>query len=202
MDVIKLSDLFLKQLQETSALEWTGIVSTVACIYLAAKEHILNWPVSIIACGAYAVLYYQFRLYGDSYLQIYFLLTAVYGWIFWTSKKDNQEKPVLSLSFKEMLYTLAAIVILTFVLSKYLDNFTDTDVPYADGCCTAISFVAQFLMTRKILQSWVLWIIVDILYVPLLFYKALLPTSILYAFLVPLAAKGYLDWKKSWQLTQ
>lgn len=202
MEITELFSLIIKQLEETSLLEWTGIVTTVACIYLAAKEHILNWPVSIVACAAYAVLYYRFQLYGDSYLQVYFLLTAIYGWIFWSRKEEHHEKPVVSLSSKEWLYTIFAILGFTLVLSKYLDEYTNTDVPYADGFCTAVSFIAQFLMTRKILQSWILWILVDICYVPLLFYKNLAFTAILYAFLVALAFKGYLDWKKTWQRTQ
>ncbi|WP_207535875.1 nicotinamide riboside transporter PnuC [Desertivirga arenae] len=202
MEITELFSLVVKQFEATTSLEWLGIVTTLACIYLAAKEHILNWPVSIIACGAYAALYYQYKLYGDSYLQIYFLLTAIYGWIYWIKNKEQHDKPVVSLNSREGLYTVLAIAIFTLALSKYLDEFTDTDVPYADGFCTAMSFVAQFLMTRKVLQNWLLWIIVDICYVPLLLYKNLAFTALLYLILVGLATKGYFDWKKTWKLSQ
>lgn len=202
MEINELSSLIVTQFEATSFLEWLGIVTTLACIYLAAKEHILNWPVSIIACASYAILYYQYKLYGDSYLQIYFLLTAIYGWSYWIRKKEQHDKPVVSLNLKEWLYTVLAIIVFTGLLSKYLDEFTDTDVPYADGFCTAMSFVAQFLMTRKVIQNWVLWIIVDICYVPLLLYKDLAFTALLYLILVGLAAKGYFDWKRTWKLAQ
>ncbi|WP_207424572.1 nicotinamide riboside transporter PnuC [Desertivirga brevis] len=202
MDINQLFSLVVKQFEETSWLEWLGIVTTLACIYLAAKEHILNWPVSIIACGAYSMLYYQYKLYGDSYLQIYFLITAIYGWVYWLRKKQQKDKPVVSLTSKEWLYTVFAITFFTIALSKYLDKFTDTDVPYADGFCTAMSFVAQFLMTRKVIQNWILWIIVDLCYVPLLLYKDLAFTALLYLILVGLAAKGYFEWKKTWKLAQ
>lgn len=188
----------LIQFKQTGSLEWLGLITAFICIYLAAKEHILNWPVSIISAAAYAVLYFQFKLYGDSVLQLYFVLTAIYGWYYWIKRKQQDEKPIVSLSFRDWLITLAAVLILSGLLGLFLDRYTDTNVPYADGFCTAMSFVAQFLMTRKVLQNWLLWIIVDICYVPLLLYKGLFSTSILYAVLVVLAAIGYFDWRRTW----
>ena len=78
---------FIQQLQQTSWLEWLGFVSTIACIYLAAKENILNWPISILSIIISAVLFFQSHLFGDFALQFYFLFTAFYGWWFWFTKK-------------------------------------------------------------------------------------------------------------------
>lgn len=189
----------LTQFQQTSALEWLGVSTAFICIYLAAKEHILNWPVSIISATAYAIIYYQFKLYGDSALQLYFVFTAVYGWYYWIKRKQHHDKPIVSLSIREWAIVTMVILLLTAALSLFLDNFTNTDVPYIDGFCTAMSFVAQFLMTRKVLQNWVLWIIVDICYVPLLLYKGLASTAVLYVVLVILATIGYIDWKRTWK---
>jgi len=199
MEFTELLPRIIQQFKDTSWLEWFGVLTAFACIYLAAKEHILNWPISIVSSAAYALLYFQYKLYGDSFLQLYFLITAVYGWIFWLRKKQHQEKPVVSLSGTEWFYTLAAVAGFTVILSLYLDKYTNTDVPYIDGFCTAMSFVAQFLMTRKVLQNWILWIVVDICYVPLLFYKELASTAVLYFVLIILAIMGYVDWKRTWK---
>ncbi|WP_207428494.1 nicotinamide riboside transporter PnuC [Pedobacter sp. SYSU D00535] len=191
--------LFLEQLKNTSALEWTGTVTGFLCVYLAARQHILNWPVSIISVISYLVLFYNYKLYGDAALQLYFLGTAGYGWYYWLKRKEEHKKPIVSLSSREYVLVIAAIAAFSIGLGAFLDNFTDTDVPYIDGTCTAISFVAQFLMTRKILQNWILWIVVDICYVPLYIYKDLALTAVLYTLFLVLAAMGYLDWKKTWK---
>lgn len=191
--------LFWDQLVQTSALEWLGTITGFLCVYLAARQHILNWPVSIISVVAYTILFYDYKLYGDTVLQLYFLGTAVYGWYYWVKRKEEHQKPVVSLKIREYLLVVAAIVLLSWLLGLFLDHFTNSDVPYIDGACTAISFIAQFLMTRKVLQNWVLWIIVDACYVPLYLYKQLALTAVLYLLYLVLATMGYLDWKKSWK---
>jgi len=190
---------FIQQLQQTSWLEWLGFVSTIACIYLAAKENIFNWPVSILSIVISAILYFESHLFGDFALQFYFLFTAFYGWWFWLDKKKEQEKPIIRIKIHHWIIVMFAIALLTMVLGYLLDRYTPTNVPYEDGFCTAVSFVAQIMLTRKILENWILWIIVDICYVPLLVYKNLNVYALLYAILVVIAIKGYLDWKKTYR---
>jgi nicotinamide mononucleotide transporter len=185
------------QFQQTSWLEWLGTISGFACVYLAAKEHILNWPVAIVSISAYAILFFDYKLYGDSALQLYFLGTSVYGWYYWVKNKQGNETPVVVLGKKGILLTILSVAVLSILMGLLLDYYTDTNVPYADGFCTSLSFVAQFLMTRKILQNWVLWIIVDICYVPLYLYKSLYLTAVLYVLFLVLATIGYVSWKKT-----
>ena len=191
-------ELIAGQFSATTWLEWVGTLSGFACVYLAAREHILNWPIAIISSVAYAVLFYRFQLYGDAGLQIYFVATSFYGWYYWINKKEAQQKPIVSLNTAELVKVALSSIFLTLLLGWFLDHYTDTNVPYADGFCTAVSFVAQFLMTRKVLQNWVLWIIVDICYVPLYLYKNLALTSILYTLFLALAIMGYLQWRKTY----
>jgi len=191
--------LLIDQFQQTSLFEWVGVITTIGCIYLAARENIWNWPVSIISIIISAIIYFENSLYGDFSLQFYFLFTAFYGWYFWLKKKKEDDKPVVSLNFKEWLLAALAVVILSFILGMLLARFTNTNVPYEDGFCTAMSIVAQIMLTRKIIQNWILWIIVDICYVPLLIYKGLNLYALLYGILVILAIKGYLDWRKTYR---
>ncbi|MEJ6981008.1 nicotinamide riboside transporter PnuC [Pedobacter sp. P351] len=190
--------LVWEQLLQTSALEWVGTITGFSCVYLAARQHILNWPVAILSILAYMVLFYEYKLYGDAALQLYFLGASIYGWFYWL-KREQSAKPIVSLNRMEYAGIILLIIILSVLLGIFLDKFTDTDVPYIDGTCTAISFVAQFLMTRKVLQNWLLWIIVDICYVPLYLYKNLALTAVLYTLFLALAIIGFLDWQRTWK---
>lgn len=191
--------LIIDQFKHTAWPEWLGVVSGFICIYLAAKENILSWPISIISVIAYAWVFFDAKMYGDMTLQFYFLFTALYGWYYWSRKEANSDKPIQNLSTRGWALAIVSVVILSILLGLFLDNFTKTDVPYEDGFCTAMSFVAQILLTRKFLQNWVLWIIVDICYIPLYIYKHLNLSAVFYAFLVIIAIKGFLDWRKTYR---
>jgi len=128
--------------------------------------------------------------------------TSFYGWYYWIKRKEAHARPVSLLTKRGMAWVVLGCILLTFLLGLFLDNYTDTDVPYADGFCTAVSFIAQFLMTRKVLQNWLLWIIVDICYVPLYLYKDLMLTAVLYTLFLALAVMGYLQWLKSYRVAK
>lgn len=190
----------VEQFQQTSTLEWLGTVTGFLCVYLAARQHLLNWPISIISVTAYAILFYQSKLYGNALLQVYFFGTAIYGWYYWVRRQqETDKKPIASFSAKEILLTTIIVLVLSAIMGWFLGEYTDTDVPYIDGFCTAMSFVAQFLMTRKVLQNWLLWVFVDICYIPLYIYKGFMLTSLLYVAFTIIAWMGYLDWKKTWK---
>lgn len=191
--------LIVDQFKYTTWPEWLGVITGFICIYLAARENIWSWPVSIISVLAYAWVFFEARMYGDMALQFYFLFTAMYGWYYWVKKQDLQEKPIDTITTKGWILSFISVLVLSVLLGFFLDNYTNTDVPYEDGFCTAMSFVAQFLLTRKILQNWLLWIFVDICYIPLYLYKNFNLSAIFYAFLVAIALKGYLDWRKNYR---
>ena len=187
------------EIRQTTWLEWIGAFTGFYCVYLAAKQNIWNWPVAIISVIAYVIVFYKNKLYGDAGLQIYFMGTSIYGWYFWLKKKERSEKSVTSLSNTEYAWIFFTTVILSLLLGLFLKKFTSTNVPYIDGFCTVVSFIAQILMTRKILQNWSLWILVNICYVPLYIYKNLYVTAILYLILLILAWLGYVDWRKDYK---
>lgn len=201
MVVLKASffQFVLEQVHQTTALEWVAVVAGFLCIYLAAKESIWNWPISIISVVAYGFLFYRETMYGDMTLQIYFLFTAFYGWYFWIKKKVESHKPISRLNSRHWLLVVIFILALSALLGWFMDNYTNSTVPYADGFCTSVSFVAQFLLTRKILENWLLWVFVNICYVPLFIYKDLNLSALLYIVLIAIAFKGYLDWKKTYR---
>ncbi|HEY0897248.1 MAG TPA: nicotinamide riboside transporter PnuC [Sphingobacteriaceae bacterium] len=189
----------LEQVRAISWIEWLGTVTGFMCVYLAAKQHIWNWPISIISVLSYGVLFFEYQLYGDAVLQLYFLFTAIYGWYYWIKRKEEHKKPIVKLTGSQMAGIAMAVVVLSFLLGWFLDTYTDTNVPYIDGFCTAMSFAAQFLMTRKVLQNWLMWIVVDACYVPLYIYKNLMLTAVLYILFLWIAVMGYLEWRRTWK---
>lgn len=184
-------------LKTQSLLETAGVVTGILCVYLAAKNKIWSWPLAIISVLIYVVIFTEARLYADAGLQIYFLIMNVYGWYFWSRKSDQQLKvPVIRISLKESLISLIAVVVFTIVLGTFLYQGTDASFPYLDSFCTACSLVAQLLLARKIIENWLIWIFVDIIYVGIYISKDLHLTAGMYALYVIIATIGYIDWKK------
>ncbi|GAB2984875.1 nicotinamide riboside transporter PnuC [Mucilaginibacter puniceus] len=186
--------------QQQSLLEVAGVISGLLCVYLAAKNIIWNWPLAIISVVIYIFIFYDSHLFADMGLQVYFLAVNIYGWYFWSRKSSAAAKtPVASITPPEVLLSAIAIVIFTILLGWLLFNHTTASYPYLDSFCTACSIVAQFFMARKILQNWLLWVFVDMIYVGIYLFKGLHLTAVMYAIYIVIALIGYLDWKKEYQ---
>lgn len=188
-----------QQFKSIEFIEWFGVITGAICVYLAAKENILNWPIAMLSVITYIYIFYNAKLYGDTVLQFYFLGTSIYGWYYWTfgsTKSLKSERAITNLSSNEWRIFTGILPILCFFLGFLLDRYTDSDVPYIDAFCTVLSFIAQYLLTRKKLENWLMWIFVDLLYIPLYIHKNLFATAILYFVFLFIALKGYLDWKK------
>lgn len=185
--------------QHQTWYEIVGFITGLLCVGLAALNNIWNWPIAIISVVFSIYIYYEKKLFADTGLQVYFLLMNIYGWYYWNKKPETQEKaPVTRITKREVIYSIAAIVIFTVFLGSVL-KFTTASYPYLDSFCTACSLVAQVLLARKVLENWLIWIFVDIIYVGILIFKQLDLFAILYSIYVPLALYGYFDWKKEYR---
>ncbi|MGZ3757406.1 MAG: nicotinamide riboside transporter PnuC [Mucilaginibacter sp.] len=185
--------------QGQSWLEVIGVVTGLLCVYLAAKNIIWNWPFAIISVTIYIFIFYSSHLYADMGLQFYFLATNVYGWYFWSQKPATDNKtPVVLIKKREAIVSLITIIIFTVFLGSVL-KYTTASYPYIDSFCTAVSLVAQFFLARKVLENWLLWIFVDVIYVGVYIFKGLHLTALMYAIYVAIALIGYIDWKKDFK---
>ncbi len=182
-------------LRTTSPLEWVAVLTGFACVWLAAREALWNFPVAIFSCLLYIAIYYQKALYADSGLQVLFIALSAYGWYEWLY--GGRGKTPLAVSRTTLTeWGTAAVFTVAFTagFGYYLGHHTDSSFPYFDSFTTGTSLSAQFLLMRKRLENWWLWILVDIIYVPILWVKHLYPTSLLYALYLILAAYGYWQW--------
>jgi len=187
-------------LKSQSLLEISGVISGILCVYLAARNNIWSWPLAIISVSIYIIIFYDAKLYADAGLQVYFLITNIYGWYFWSRKSEKDDKvPVSFASGKSIILSLIAIVIFTLLLGTFLYKGTDASFPYIDSFCTACSLVAQLFLARKIIENWLIWIFVDIIYVGVYLMKDLHLTAGMYALYVLIATMGYISWKKEFK---
>lgn len=193
-----LTDWFKNQ----SLLETLGVITGILCVYLAAKNNIWNWPIAIISVLIYIFIFFESKLYADTGLQVYFLVMNFYGWYFWSRKEVHQKVPVSSISHKEIILSVLAIILFTAGLGYFLYAGTDASFPFIDSFCTACSLVAQVFLARKVLENWLIWIFVDIIYVGVYISKDLHLTALMYALYIVIAAVGYRDWRKEYKNTR
>lgn len=199
---------------QMSYIEFFGTIFTIWCVWLTARAKVLSWPVGIIGSILYLALFYQIRLYSDVFEQIYFLITGFFGWWIWLHPKDkltkdinNELKITLNSPKNNIIYLFLIIVgtaILTFIVSNlhiYLPQyFTEAAAyPLLDAFTTIMSFVAQWLLVRKKVESWILWIIVDIIGVWLYWVKGVKFISLEYLLFLIIACFGLVKWLKKYR---
>jgi nicotinamide mononucleotide transporter len=178
--------------------EILGFITGALCVWLAAREHIWNWPIGIANNLFYFVVFWRSKLYADACLQIVYLLISIYGWYKWAHRAaDNHELPVSRVAFRDVVLLGVVTTIAALVLHGLLGRYTDSTVPWGDGITTAMSLTAQYMLSRKLLENWLLWILADVIYVALYAYKHLYLTSFLYAIFIAMCVSGFVRWRKS-----
>ncbi len=192
-----LKDSLAKFIFETSPLEWLGVVTGTLCVWLAAKNNILNWPLAIISVICYIFIFKESKLYADMGLQFYFFIMNIYGWYFWTKKDTpSQKAKIRSITLAEIGLSVLGIGLFTYIIGTFLYQKTDAHFPFIDSFCVACSLIAQLFLARKIIQNWLIWILVDLIYILVYFSKDLYATGLMYTLYIIIATIGYLDWKK------
>jgi len=184
-----------------SSLEIIGFVFGVICVWLNTKENIWGWPTGLLSVGVYVFIFYDAKYYADMGLQAVFFVSGIYGWYQWSVHRGNLNKlAISSLSVRWVLPCFLAVLFFAVTLGYILDNYTDGALPYFDASTTAVSLLAQFMLARKIIQNWLLWIAVDVVYIGMYLYKDLYLTALLYLIYFGLAIYGYYLWKKTLQV--
>jgi nicotinamide mononucleotide transporter len=177
-------------------LEWIGTLTGIACVALAARAHVASWPLGLVSVSVYAVFFFQIRLYADSALQLFYVATGLYGWWHWTrGGPGHGAAPIRTLGNGARVGILAAGAAGTAATGWLLATRTDASLPYWDAFTTAFSIAAQLLLMRKILETWLLWIVVDVVAMGVYFVKEAYVTCGLYGVFLGLATWGWLTWR-------
>ena len=181
----------------TTPIELMAFALSAITVYLNIRQNHWTWLFAIVSSAAYALVFIDARLYGDMGLQGVFIAVSVWGWYQWL-RGGEQHRPldVTVLGGEGWAYALAAWALGFVALAWFLAHHTKTDVPLIDGFLTAGSLVGQVLQSRKKVENWTVWIVVDVLYVGLYVYKHLMLTAILYAVFVVMAVMGLRAWRR------
>jgi nicotinamide mononucleotide transporter len=183
---------------KTSPLELISFVLSIMTVVLNIRQLHWAWLFAIVSSATYAVVFFDARLYGDMGLQGVFIAVSFWGWYQWLyGGAAHKPLAVTTCDARGWIYCAIGWAIGFAILAVFLDHFTDTDVPNIDGFLTAGSLVGQVLLSRKKVENWIVWIIVDVLYVGLYVYKGLMLTAVLYALFVVLAAIGLVAWRRA-----
>jgi len=182
-------------------LEEVAVIVSIAGVWLTAKEKIISWPVGIVACAIYTYIFYVNLLYGDTALQVFYVVISFYGWYEWAYGGQKHTSLHVSISSKRTLLILSILSVAGWLVLGKILTHTNTNVPYWDGLNTALSLIATWMTAKKLIENWLVWIVTDLSYVILYFYKDLKLTSFLYFIFTLLAIYGYYQWKKQLKTT-
>jgi nicotinamide mononucleotide transporter len=184
-------------LLEWSPLEGIAAVFGVVSVFLSTRQNIWSWPTAIVNVALYTVVFFNGRLYGQMGLQTIYLMLSIYGWYQWLHGGVEHTALRVSRASPRLLALLMALNVAAWIALAALLRRTDAALPWLDALLTTTSLVAQWMMTRKILENWLLWIAVDIVYVPMFFSQRLYATALLYAAFLVLAVMGFREWRRS-----
>lgn len=183
-------------------LQIVGVVLGLLYLWLEYRANIWLWIVGAIMPCVHCALYYQSGLYADCAMQGYYILAGLYGLAVWLMGKKRTEKPLkITHTPLRLAFPLVAVYgVLHAALYYLLTEFTDSTVPFWDAMTTAMSMVAMWMLSRKYIEQWLVWLVVDAITVGLYIYKGIPLTGALYALYTALAVAGYLRWRRQAKL--
>lgn len=181
----------------TTWLEIAAVLIALAMVGCNIREIHWGWPLAIVSSLMYFALFWRGKLYGDAALQIFFAVVALWGWFQWLRgvRGDGSALTVARLSRRGLAVTVATCALLWPATGLFLKTYTDTDVPWWDAFPTAVSVVGQFLLGRKYIENWAVWVVVNAVSVGLFAWKGLWLTVVLYTLFIGLSVVGWRAWR-------
>lgn len=207
------------------ALELIAVIFGVASVLLASKTNILVFPIGLVSTAIFVYLLWKWQLFGDMFINAYYTVMSLYGWINWSKNKKSHHSevqqadsvqiehlhsddiPILSalaagtIAFVALVYYFRPVINNNFsfdgaVLGLHLFTWVD----YTDMLTTALFLMAMWLMARRKIEHWILWIIADAISVPLYFYKGLTFTALQYVAFTLIAIWAYYEWQRRYRV--
>lgn len=182
-------------------LEWIAVFTGLLYVFFAIRNNILLWIFGILSSGLYIWIFFKSGIYAYALLYGYYVVVGFYGWYNWSVKQPDPEKQetVLKIQRASRHYLLACLVItaiMAWPVYLILKRFTASDMALADALLTSGGMVATWMLTQKLIQQWLFWIVIDLLSLGVMLYKGLYPSALLFLIYTLLAIKGYLEWRK------
>lgn len=182
---------------ESNWVELLGAILGLLYILLSIRQNKWCWPIGLITSLLYIYVFLVTKFYADMLLQIYYVGASIFGWYNWTQggKNGKHVLPVRWVKIREWPWIVAVTALLFMVMAYVLAHHTDSPIPYWDAFTTAGSFVATWMLAKKMIENWLFWIVVDAVSLGLYIYKGLYATLVLFVVYTLLAIIGYLQWR-------
>jgi len=182
-------------IERLATVENVASVLGVINIVLLVRRSIWNYPFGIAMVTLYGVVFFQARLYSDAALQIFFFVVQIYGWWVWYNARDAAGLVKVELMSARSRVVWIAVIILGTVADRwFLATYTGDVAPWLDANTTAMSVVAQYLLSIRKIENWILWIVTDVVQVGLYYWKGLFPTTGLYVLFLVISVVGLYEW--------
>lgn len=179
-------------------IEWIAVACGIVNVSLIVQRSIWNYPFGFAVVTLYFFIFWQYRLYSDALLQVYFFIIQIYGVYVWLNGRAQDGRVIVApLDNSMFAMHLGATAVLWLIVASLMATFTDAAAPYRDAAVAALSITAQFLLSRRHLQSWYLWIAVDVMAIGLFYTRGLEPTATLYLVFLGLAITGLIQWRRA-----
>lgn len=181
----------------SNAEAW-GFVSGAACVWLTVIENIWNWPVGIANSAFFVVLFFGNRLFADMSLNVLYIVLGFLGWYWWLKGGDRKTELKVSRTGTRTAAVVGVVgIAATFGMAEYLTKVKDS-APFLDALTTVLSLIAQYLLTRKLLENWLVWMTADVIYVGLYASRHLYLTAVLNAIFFAMCVAGFRQWHRTW----
>lgn len=191
-----LSQLY-SNILNTSWLEVVAVVFGILSVWFARKENIWVYPTGIVNVLMYVYLCFFAGLYADMAINAFYFVMSVFGWYNWSRRDENSHHvPITTLSIKQWFLYILLIAVAFGIIYYFLSNFTDSTVPLFDSFTTSLFIAGMWLMALKKIENWLLWILGDVLVIPMFAIKGLAFTSVQYIVFLVLAIMAYIEWRK------
>jgi nicotinamide mononucleotide transporter len=180
-----------------SRAELLGDVAGVLCVWLVARQNVWNWPLGLVNTALWALVFFGARLYGDAVLQGIFFALGIYGWWRWTHGGERAPTlPVRRVRRAEAWILGVATLVATAAIALFLARRTDSPAPLPDAAVLTLSVAATYGQAQKLIESWWVWIAVDVISVPLYVSRELYPTAAVYVVFLLLCVQGLRAWTR------
>ena len=179
--------------------EIVGAILSLIYLYLSIKQKASLWIFGFIASAMYIVVFYQSKFYADMSLQFYYLVISIYGWIYWKENeyKPENEKHITTTPKRTWMFLVLFGVLIYLIYYIILDKFTDSTIPKSDSLVGMLSVIGTWMLAKKYIENWLIWIIADGIACGLFFYKELYVTAFLFVIYTAMAVVGYRKWKQN-----
>jgi nicotinamide mononucleotide transporter len=178
-------------------VEVCGTFTGFLYLGFSIRQHPLTWPVGLLNAVFYIFVFFSSKIYADMTLQFYYVAISIYGWWYWYHGSASGNSLKVTRTNTALWLKLSILFLLLFVAIAFvLIRFTDSQVPYWDAITTSLSILATWMLARKKIEHWLVWVFVDAISIGLFIVKELYPTTLLFIVYTLLAIYGYIEWER------